>query len=77
MWCMSEVSRVKGQSTSTRPTELLVLGIAHLTDRVQDAALAPAIERLARWKPDVIAVEQLPGELVDAYTREGGNLREP
>lgn len=69
---MSEVSRVKGQSKSTRPTELLVLGIAHLTDRVQDAALAPAIERLARWKPDVIAVEQLPGELVDAYTREGG-----
>lgn len=52
--------------------QVLVLGTAHLsqlTPSVTDAALAPVIERLSRFKPDIIAVEDLPAESCDIAAR--------
>lgn len=58
--------------TTEKKTELLILGVNHLDADVTDVALAPAIERLTAWNPAAIAVELLPGDLIDHYTREAG-----
>ena len=55
-----------------QPTEVLVLGTRHLDHSTPDTALAATLKRLTEWKPDVVAVEVLPGELIDLYVREGG-----
>jgi hypothetical protein len=55
-----------------QPTEVLILGTQHLDQTTSDAALASTQSRLTRWKPDVVAVEVLPGDLMDSYLREGG-----
>jgi hypothetical protein len=54
------------------PTEVLIVGVAHLTDEVPDAAIAGGRDRLLAWSPDLIAVENLPGHLVVEYEERGG-----
>lgn len=54
------------------PTEVLIVGVAHLTDEVPDAAIAGGRDRLLAWAPDLIAVENLPGHLVVEYEERGG-----
>lgn len=54
------------------PTELLVLGSAHLTEETTDNALQSTLERLAAWTPQAVAVELLPGDVVQGYRLEGG-----
>ncbi|CAM3575709.1 DUF5694 domain-containing protein [Deinococcus frigens] len=53
------------------PTELLVLGSAHLTVETADDALQPTLKRLLAWHPQAVAVENLPGAVVQGYRREG------
>ena len=53
------------------PTELLVLGSAHLTAETTDAALQTTLERLLAWQPQAVAVEALPGDVVQGYRLEG------
>ena len=55
-----------------QPTEVLVLGTQHLDHTTSDAALQSTLRRLMAWKPDVVAIEVLPGELIDLYLQEGG-----
>jgi hypothetical protein len=46
------------------PSELLVLGSPHLAglpESLQGTSLGPLIERLAAWKPQMIAIESLSG----------------
>jgi hypothetical protein len=50
------------------PSEVLVLGSAHLDVvpvRIEPDDLAPLLDRLARWRPDAIAVEVLSGKQCD------------
>lgn len=54
------------------PTEVLIVGVAHLTADVPDAAIAEGRDRLLAWAPDLIAVENLPGHLVVEYEERGG-----
>lgn len=54
------------------PTELLVVGVAHLNEEVPDSALDSGIRRLRAWCPDAIAIEHLPGHLVVEYQQRGG-----
>jgi hypothetical protein len=54
-----------------QPTDVLVLGSQHLDERTPDAALATTLNRLIAWKPDVVVIEILPGEVIDSYLREG------
>lgn len=55
-----------------QPTEVLVLGTTHLDHGTPDTALVSTIQRLTAWRPDVVALEILPGELIDLYIREDG-----
>jgi len=53
-------------------SQVLVLGSVHLSQLPKDfprAALAPLIERLAAFKPDVIAIEAISGEDCDHALR--------
>ena len=52
-----------------------MFGTQHLDDSTSDTALASTVERLTKWKPDVVAIEVLPGELIDLYVREGGQYQ--
>lgn len=57
------------------PTRLLVLGVTHLgrgDEHEPATALATAVDRIAAWRPDAIAIEALPAELVGTYRRLGG-----
>ncbi|WP_165795291.1 DUF5694 domain-containing protein [Deinococcus koreensis] len=58
------------------PTEVLIVGSLHLGADVPDAALARTSARLQAWRPDLVGVEVLPGELVELYDRQGGWLDE-
>lgn len=52
-----------------RPTEILVLATEHLREVAEclvPDALSELIDRLARWKPDLIAVESLPATTLEA-----------
>jgi hypothetical protein len=56
-------STLKGPAKGT-PNEVMVLGTAHLAHvsaTFQPAGLAPLLERLAAWKPRIIAIEALSG----------------
>lgn len=51
------------------PTQILVLGTPHLSgtpDTFDPAVLEPLLDRLAAFRPDVIAIEALSGESVNA-----------
>ncbi|MEG0183632.1 MAG: DUF5694 domain-containing protein [Stenotrophomonas sp.] len=55
-----------------RPNEVLVLGTAHLSslpDSFQPAMLEPLLQRLARWRPEAIATENLSGLQCDFMRR--------
>lgn len=55
-----------------RPTEMLTLGTAHLAlieKPVTASMLAPLVDRLAAWKPDVITIESISGEQCDVLDR--------
>lgn len=58
-------------SPAERPTEVLILGSAHLTTLTPGSALRRTLERLEGWRLDMVGVELLPGELVDLYRQEG------
>lgn len=50
--------------------QVLVLGSVHLgelPEGLREETLAPVIERLAAFKPDIITIEQLPGEECARY----------
>jgi hypothetical protein len=54
------------------PTRVLVLGSPHLSGTPKDFkpdVLAPLLDRLARFGPDIIAIEALPGESIDSLWR--------
>jgi len=54
------------------PTQVLVLGTPHLSGAPDDfdpAVLAPLLDRLAAFDPDIIAIEALSGESIDALWR--------
>jgi hypothetical protein len=54
------------------PTRVLVLGSPHLSGAPDDfdpAVLAPLLDRLARFDPDIIAIEAMSGESIDALWR--------
>ncbi|GAA5502153.1 hypothetical protein Dxin01_01892 [Deinococcus xinjiangensis] len=59
-----------------QPTEILILGSAHLNSTTPDAALLPTLERLKAWRPDLVGVEILAGEVVELYESQGGWLHE-
>lgn len=62
--------RLKGPPPGP-PNQVLVLGGPHLSSfkTLQRDALAPLLDRLAAWKPDVIATEDLSGLLCDSMRR--------
>ncbi len=61
---------------TAEPTEILVLGTAHLggyEDSVQPPELDPLRDKLAAFRPDVITIESVPGEVCEtlaAYPSE-------
>jgi hypothetical protein len=61
---------------SDGPTELLIVGVAHLDHTVPDSALDHGFDCLKRWKPDALAIEHLPGHLVIEYEQRGGAYEE-
>jgi hypothetical protein len=53
-------------------TQVLVLGSPHLSGAPEDfdpAVLEPLLDRLAAFRPDIIAIEALSGESIDALWR--------
>jgi len=66
-------TRVPDRAIAGRPSEVMVLGSAHLSelpkDKVSPEMLAPLLDRLATWKPDGIAIENLSGEQCDILRR--------
>jgi hypothetical protein len=57
------------------PTRVLVLGSPHLSGAPEDfdpAVLEPILDRLARFRPEIIAVEALSGKSIDALWRYRG-----
>lgn len=64
-------SRLKGPAAGT-PNEVMVLGTPHLRglpDSFQPTDLAPLIERLARFRPAMVAIEVLSGPQCDQLRR--------
>lgn len=58
-----------------RNTKLLVFGVTHLgrsTVPEPAEALIRVVERIVQWRPDAIAIEVLPGDLINSYCRLGG-----
>lgn len=54
------------------PTQVLVLATPHLSGTPDDfdpAVLEPLLDRLAAFRPDIIAIEALSGESIDALWR--------
>lgn len=60
------------RTISAGPTEVLMVGVAHLDAGVPSCALGSGLRILERWAPDVVAVERIPGHLVEQYERRGG-----
>ena len=56
------------------PTEVLLVPTMHLDAGTTDAVVERARAHLQRWRPDLIAVEALPGELVVQYEQRGGEF---
>ena len=66
-----------------QPAQVLVLGTMHLSQLPKPpdpAMLEPLLDRLARFKPDVITIEGLSGEECDALhrfdTQHGGSWKD-
>jgi len=62
-----DLSTFAGDNTAPR-TQVLVLGTVHLSGAPKTfraEALAPVMDRLAAFKPAIITVEQLPGDVCD------------
>lgn len=59
---------------SSKSTELVIFPTVHLTDQTPEAAVHDARERLIAWRPDLVAVELLPGHLVVEYEQRGGSF---
>lgn len=55
-------------------TELLIVPTAHLSASTPEPAVARARERLAAWRPNLVAIEALPGNLVVEYEQRGGTF---
>ncbi|MFM9978705.1 MAG: DUF5694 domain-containing protein [Sphingomonadaceae bacterium] len=56
------------------PTQMLTIGNAHLVELptpVTAEMLAPVLDRLAAWKPDIITHEAISGEQCDTLARYG------
>lgn len=53
-------------------TQVLIVGVAHLSAAVPDAAIARGRDLLRDWRPDLIGIENLPGHLVVEYEQRGG-----
>jgi hypothetical protein len=54
------------------PSQVLVLGTVHLRDMPKDfkpETLDPLLDKLVAFKPEVITIEQIPGESCDAMAR--------
>lgn len=68
---------LKGRATGT-PNEVLVLGTPHLGEiaSLRPAMLEPLLARLAAWKPQAIAVEDLSGLQCDALRRHPSRYAE-
>jgi hypothetical protein len=56
------------------PTEILVVGTPHLSEVGSCLAVGELLDRLARWRPDVIAVEWLPASTVEALTHRNDEI---
>lgn len=55
-----------------RRAQVLVLGTAHLAQLstpLPDSALEAVIDRLVRFRPDIVAIEDMPGESCDTAAR--------
>lgn len=60
------------QSASATPNQVMVLGTAHLSGlpkQFDPAGLAPLLDRLAAWQPQLISVEALSGAQCDYLRR--------
>lgn len=55
-------------------TELLIVPTAHLSATTPEPVVAHARERLLSWRPDLVAIEALPGNLVVEYEQRGGTF---
>lgn len=55
-------------------TELLIVPTAHLSAATPEAAVARARDRLMSWRPELVAIEALPGSLVVEYEQRGGTF---
>jgi len=58
-----------------RATQLMILGCTHLGRGEQlepDQAIEGVVDLIVHWGPDAIAIEALPGELIDSYMRLAG-----
>lgn len=61
------------------PTQLLILGSTHLGRHGQtesDGCLESTVERIVGWRPDALAIEAMPGEVVATLLRRGGDFTE-
>jgi len=64
--------RAHKREIAGRPAEILVLGTGHLSqlpEKLDPKLLEPLLDRLARFKPDLITVEGLSGEECDVLLR--------
>src|SRR6476661_4215911 len=64
--------RLHKREIAGRPAEVLVIGSPHLSqlpDKLDPALLGPLLDRLARFRPDVITIEALSGEECDTLLR--------
>ncbi|GAA1287176.1 DUF5694 domain-containing protein [Brachybacterium alimentarium] len=59
---------------SVSSTELLIVPTAHLSATTPEASVARARHRLMSWRPDLVAIEALPGSLVVEYEQRGGTF---
>jgi len=73
---MCQHSSMPLRCDGTGPTELLIVGVAHLDLEVSDSALNRGVSLLRNWHPDLVAIECLPGHLVVEYQDRGGIFNE-
>lgn len=52
-------------------TEVLVLGVSHLTKEVNNSALDETVKRLKAWQPDAVGIETVPGYMIESYQKMG------
>jgi hypothetical protein len=70
-WAQVDLSRLD-EGMAGPSSQVLVLGTVHLREMPEDfdpQTLAPLLERLVAFKPEVITIEQIPGESCDTMAR--------